>query len=142
MTHQLERKIGQVRRRARWLLVLYAFGFTFGVLALLVLVLGTADYWIRFRDPGIRLFCSLAVAAAFGWSVYRFWFLAFRSGWSDGRIAARIEQYFPQLRHRLTSALEFAKTPDADPAAGSAELRRALVETTTAVGEPLDFSCA
>ncbi|HTM55609.1 MAG TPA: hypothetical protein VL175_16395 [Pirellulales bacterium] len=142
MTHLLEQKIGQVRRRARWLLVLYAFGFTFGVLALVILVLGTADYWIRFRDPGIRLFCSLAVAAALGWSVYRFWFLAFGGGWSDGRIAGRIERFYPQLKNRLASALEFANARDADPTAGSAELRRALVENTTAIGESLDFSRA
>ncbi|MEX0978050.1 MAG: hypothetical protein WDZ48_04325 [Pirellulales bacterium] len=141
MAHPLERKIGQVRHRARWLLLLYAAGWTVATLGAAVLLLGLADYWIRFQDHGIRLMCSLAVLLVVAWAGYRFWFVGvWRSRLGDVQIAQRIERRFGGLNDRLASAIQFLKQPEIDPQAGSAALRRAVILQTGSEVERLDVS--
>jgi len=140
MTHSLEQKIGRVRFQARRLLALYAAGWTFTVLALAVLLVGLADYLVRFQDPGIRLMCSLAVLLAFGWAAYRFGIASWGRSLRDVEIAQRIERRFPSLSDRLASTLQFLKQSEIDPQAGSAALRRAVIVNTTSDAEGLDFS--
>ena len=90
-----------------------------------VVLLGLADYLIRFQDRGLRVICSLALlgvagldrlplacpaAVGCGWAT-SIWPCGFRSG-------------FPTLDDRLASAVEFLRAADDDPPAGSAALRR------------------
>ncbi|MEX0679012.1 MAG: hypothetical protein WD063_18200 [Pirellulales bacterium] len=141
MAHPLERKIGQVRHRARRLLALYAAGWTIAAVGAAALVLGLADYLIRFQDHGIRLMCSLAVVAVFGWACRRFWYQGL--GWTrlgDVQIAQRIERRFPGLADRLASSIQFLKQSEIDPQAGSAALRRAVIIQTGSEVERLDVS--
>lgn len=141
MVHPLERKIGQVRKRARWLLALYAVGWTIAVVGATLLLLGWADYWIRFQDYGIRLMCSLAVVLVAGWVGHRFWYLGFwQSRLGDVQIAQRIERRFPALTDRLASAVEFLKQSEIDPQAGSAALRRAVIIQTDSEIEQLNVA--
>lgn len=141
MAHPLESKIGQLRSRARRLLALYAAGWTLGTVAAAILLLGLSDYLIRFQDHGIRLMGSLAVVAVFAWACYRFCFLGFwgrRLG--DVALAQRIERRFPNLTDRLASTIQFLKQSEIDPQAGSAALRRAVINQTASDVEPLDVS--
>jgi hypothetical protein len=140
MAHPLELKIGRVRRQTRWLLVLYALGWTVASIGAAVLVLGLADYWIRFHDPGIRLMASLAIVAVAAWSLYRFWYAIATYRLGDVQIARRIERYYPELTDRLASTIEFLKQSDVDVQAGSAALRRAVIHETARDAQPLDFS--
>jgi hypothetical protein len=140
MAHALEQKIGQVRSQARRLLALYALGWTASLVTFSVLFLGLADYLIRFQDPGIRLMCSLAIVLVFAWACYRFWILGLRRRLGDVEIARRIERRFPALTDRLASTIQFLKQSEADPQAGSAALRRAVILKTTSDAEGLDFS--
>ncbi len=140
MAHALEQKIGRVRSQARRLMVLYAVGWTVTSITLAVLLLGQADYWIRFQDPGIRLMCSLSVLAVCGWAGYRFWLTRFGRRLGDVQLARRVERRFPSLGDRLASTVEFLKQSESDAGAGSAALRRAVIMETTAAVEGLDFS--
>jgi hypothetical protein len=140
MAHSLEQRIGRVRFQARRLLALYAVGWTFTVVAVAVLLVGLADYLLRFHDPGIRLMCSLSVLLAFVWAAYRFGVAGWGSPLGDVEIAKRIERRFPSLADRLASTLEFLKQSEIDPQAGSAALRRAVIVETASDTESLDFS--
>lgn len=140
MAHSLEQKIGRVRFQARRLLALYAVGWTFTVLALAVVLVGLADYLVRFQDPGIRLMCSLSVLLVFAWAAYRFGVASWGRSLGDVEIAQRIERRFPSLSDRLASTLQFLKQSEIDPQAGSAALRRAVIVKTTSDAEGLDFS--
>lgn len=140
MAHPLQQKVAQVRRQARWLLTLYALGWTVCLVVSVVLLLSIADYWIRFQDPGIRLMCSLAVVGMLAWACYRYWLTGWSQPLDDVQVAQRIERRFPQLSDRLTSAIEFLKQEELDAQAGSAELRRAVIHETASVIEPLALS--
>jgi hypothetical protein len=140
MAHPLEQKIGQVRFQARRLMALYALSWTVSLVTLTVLLLGLADYFIRFQDPGIRLMCSLAVVLVFAWACVRFWIVGFARRLDDLQLAQRIERRFPSLTDRLASTIQFLKQSETDTLAGSAVLRRAVVLRTASDVEGLDFS--
>ena len=140
MAHPLEKKISQVRRQAKRLLLLYALAWTLGSVLAVALALGAADFVIRFQDHGIRLMCSLAVVATLLWSVYRYWFAGLGQSLGDVQIAQRIERRFPALRDRLTSTVQFLRQSETDAQAGSAVLRRALIVETSSAADSLDFS--
>ncbi|MBI3836801.1 MAG: hypothetical protein HY288_02555 [Planctomycetia bacterium] len=140
MAHPLEQKIGQVRSQARRLLLLHALGWTVGLVTAAILLLGLADYLIRFQDHGIRLMCSLALVLTMVWACYRFWLVDLGRRLGDVEVAQRIERRFPVLTDRLTSTVQFLAHSEADPQAGSAVLRRAVILQTTSAVEGLDFS--
>ncbi len=141
MAHPLELKIGQVRQRARWLLGLYALGWTLGIVLAAVLLVSLIDYLIRFQDHGVRLMASLAVLVALVWAVYRYVITGYaRSRLGDVQIAQHIEHRFPSLTDRLASTIQFLKQPEFDPGAGSAALRRAVILQTESDVAGLDVS--
>ena len=140
MAHPLEQKIARLRSQARLLLALYAMGWTVGLVAGTALLLGLADYLIRFQDHGIRLMGSLALVLTFAWTCYRFWLVALGRRLGDVEIAQRVERRFPSLTDRLASTIQFLKQPESDAQAGSAALRRAVILETTSQAERLDFS--
>lgn len=104
------------------------------------LLLGLLDYWVRIRDPGLRIMATAAFVAAAIWAVYRWWYLPSRRPFVPLEVARRVEARFPQLRDSLASAIEFLQQSEEDRTAGSAQLRRLVVaEAETAVeGLPLD----
>jgi hypothetical protein len=142
MAHPLEQKIGRIRRQARWLLATYAIGWIVACVGAAVLVLGTADFLIRFQDQGIRVLCSLAIVLLFAWAVVRFGLRSWGVGLGDVQLARLIERYYPALTDRLASTVQFLKQSELDVQAGSAALRRAVIVETTSVAESLDFSQA
>ncbi len=137
MAHMLEQKIGQVRRRARRLLLLHAVSWTLATVLTAVLLVALADYLIRFEDRGLRLMASLAVLAAVAGAGYRFlWSGLGGLRLGDVQIAQRIERRFPSLGDRLESAIQFIKQPELEIGAGSAALRRAvIIDTESQVAE-------
>jgi len=60
MSHPLKQRIAILRARIRRLVTLYAASWIVGAVVAAVLVLGLADYLLRFQDRGIRLICSLS----------------------------------------------------------------------------------
>ena len=140
MSHPIEEKICVLRSRVRRLVVVYGLSWIVAVVVGAVIVLGLADYLIRFRDPGLRVICSLVFVAALAWTCYRYLYLPLFVRLSEVDLALRIQRQFPVLEDRLVSSVEFLKQAEDDPVAGSPALRRAVVAQTTAETERLDFS--
>ncbi|NQT11422.1 MAG: hypothetical protein HQ582_01650 [Planctomycetes bacterium] len=139
MSHPLEKRIGLLRSRVRRLVTLYGASWIVAAVVAALVVLGLADYLLRFQDRGIRVICSLAVLGVLGWTCYRYWFLGLRARLSDVEMARRLQRRFPELGDALASSVEFLGQSEDDPTAGSVALRRALIAQTTAEAEQLDF---
>lgn len=125
--HPLTQKIEVLRRQLIWRRRLTA---AFWVLAAVIgaaLVLGLADYWIRFQDSGLRIMSTSAFAFCVAWATYRFWYVPSRGRFQTLDVARRVESHFPQLQDALASAVEFLDQSEDDQLAGSAQLRRLVV---------------
>src|SRR5882724_2492416 len=114
MAHPLEQRIGEVRRRARTLLVTYGLCAVIGTLLVSIMAVGLADYFIHLRDRGVRVICLLAVLGTSGWVAYRYLLTALRSQLRDVDVALRIERRFPAFQDRLARTIEFLKQPEDD----------------------------
>ncbi len=139
MPHPIEQRIVETRRKAARLSLIYGASWVAGTLLAAVVLLGLADYLIRFHDPGIRALATLAVLLAVGWTSYRYLYPALAGRLRDVEIAQRIERRFPALQDRLSSAVEFLRQDENDPQAGSAALRRAVIVETTATVQRLNL---
>jgi hypothetical protein len=140
MPHPLEDKLGAIRRRARWLVLLDALARLVGVLVAVIALVCLADYLIHFQDPGIRAMCSLAVVAVGATVLYRRVWTAMNARFSDVELALRVERRFPDLKDRLASTIQFLQQREDDPEAGSAALRREIVAQTAADIDKLDLN--
>ncbi len=89
MPHPLEQRIAELQRQARRLLAWYGLGWVVACLLGTILVLGFADYLIRFQDRGIRVMCSLAVLAVAVRSLWQFAYLPLRRRLGFVEIAQR-----------------------------------------------------
>lgn len=139
MSHALQQRIAGVRSRARRLAALYGASCIVAAVVGAAVLLGAADYLIRFQDPGIRVICTLVVLGVVAWTCYRHLYLPLATQLRDVDVAARLQQRFPQLEDRLLSSVEFLGQAEDDPLAGSAGLRRAVISQTTAEADRLDF---
>lgn len=142
MPHPLERKMAQLARRLRALLLLYGLGWAIAAAVLAIVLLGLADYLIRFQDRGVRAISTAAALVACGWAMRRFLWPALTARWTTVRLAQRAEKRFPGLTDRLASTMYFLAQPEGDETAGSAALRRAVVHQTTIEAAELDLNDA
>jgi hypothetical protein len=140
MPHPLEVAVQSVRQRARGLTLLYGLGRVLAIGVAGWLLLGTTDFLIRIEDPGVRVIWSLLGLALLVWCAYRFLWCPLRHRRGNVEIARRIERTFPQLEDRLSSGIEFLAQSESDPTAGSAELRRAVINRVGSDLESLDLS--
>lgn len=140
--HTIERKIDALRSRVRRMLLLYGVSCVLAIVLAAAIGLALVDYLFKFQDHGVRLIFSMTVAGVLVWAGYQFLWRNLRRRLSDVAIAQRVERRFPELGDRLSTSIEFLTQDEADVLAGSAALRRAVVTTTTADIEPLDFSTA
>ncbi|NUQ61695.1 MAG: hypothetical protein HUU20_04350 [Pirellulales bacterium] len=140
MSHPLEQQIAALRSRVRRLLTLYGLCWTLGAAVAAVILLGAADYAIRFEDRGIRVLASAAVLSVLVWAAYRNLYFGLTTRMTDVELARRLECRFPVLRDSLASAVEFLRQSEEDPLAGSVAMRRAMIAKTAAEIEPLDLN--
>ena len=140
MSHTLEKKIVALRHRVRRLAAVHALSVAAVALLGTVVAVGSADYWLRFQDRGLRLFASLAALAVVAWSLFHVVRSIVAARLGDGELARRVERHFPALRDRLLSAVEFLGHAENDPTAGSAALRRELIARVTAEARNVEFS--
>jgi hypothetical protein len=139
MLHPVQQKVAAINRRARRLRRVSGVGVWVALAVAAAFLLGAADYLLRFQDPGVRYLSSLGLLAALAGSGYRFLYPAWQYRPSDRQVAQRIEQHFPQLQERLSSAIEFLGQSENDLLAGSPDLRRAVIITTAGQIERLNF---
>jgi hypothetical protein len=142
MIHPLEQQLVAVGHQARRLLIGYALAWMVGVAIVVAVILGLADFLLRFDDRGVRLIATVALAGAIAWTVVRFLLPALRFRPSTVQLAQRLEQVHPEVHGRLASTIEFLHQSEDDPTAGSAELRRVAIMETDAAVDGLDWSAA
>ncbi len=137
--HPVQEKVRAIQRRAWRLRAVCAGGLWLSGAVGAVFLAGVADYCLRLDDAGVRLLSSAAVLAVCGWCLWRFVAPVFVRRLSELEVAQRIEQRFPQLCDRLSSAVAFLGQAEEQPAAGSPDLRRAVVATAVADLDRWDF---
>ena len=140
MLHPVQQKVRAVQRRARRLRMVSGAGLALIVVVGAVFLAGLADYCLRWDDTGVRMLSSFAVLAIGVWGLGRFAYPVFVRRLSELEVAQRIEQRFPQLCDRLSSAVAFLGQSEDPTTAGSPQLRRAVVTTVVADLERWDFA--
>jgi hypothetical protein len=140
MSHPLERKLVALRCRVRRRETLYALCVTTASLLAAIVALGTIDYLLQLHDRGLRIIASLVALAVLGGVAYRLVASSLLAPLRDVDLALRAEQFFPNLRNRLASAVEFLHEPEDDPTAGSPALRRAVIAQATAETQDSDLA--
>ncbi|HEY1785056.1 MAG TPA: DUF4175 family protein, partial [Pirellulales bacterium] len=140
MPHEIVTRIAEIRRRARRLLLLYALSWVVAAVVVATLALGLADYWIHFRDPGIRVLSLVALLAVLVWAAIHYLRPVLVRRLDDVAIAQKIERHFPTLRDRLSSSVEFLHASPSDRLAGSPALRELVIAQTAAATKDLDLT--
>ncbi len=101
-------------------------GTAWGLAAGMLLLLGMAlfDFLLRQDDVGTRWFLSLLTLGGLVFAVI--WWIVPAWKWSPSlqQIAQRIEQFFPELRDKISSALFFLEQDEDDAAGSSIYFRR------------------
>ena len=138
MSHPLEHDLALLRRRARRTAVLYGLSMVATTVLVSVVVLGLADYLVRFQDRGLRALASLLAVGLLAAACHRYLYSACVIRLDNVDLARRVERHFPVLKNKLLSAIEFLQQAD-DPTAGSAVLRRAVVTEAAAASRELKF---
>ncbi|MEN6459616.1 MAG: hypothetical protein ABFC63_11885 [Thermoguttaceae bacterium] len=139
MLHPLEMKIVALRGRLRSMIALRGLCIVAAIVLIAATTLGTLDWLFRFEDRGLRGMASVGLLALWAWAICRYVIAPLRTGLRVEDLARSVQRRFPSLDDRLLTAIEFLRTADDDPVAGSAALRRAVVARATAEAEPLDF---
>ena len=140
MAHRLQNKIHATAHKARRHALLWGLCIAVSGIAILFAAGGALDYLVRFEDRGLRLLLSAALLAGAIALAWRFVYRRFIVAANSRRVATQLERHYPELRGQLTSALEFLDQPEDDPRAGSATLRRAVINRTELTAEPIDFA--
>ncbi len=139
MSHPLHQQITHVRGRIRRLVLIHGLSRVVGGVLAAVILMGLADFLLRFEDRGLRVMATLVVLAVLGWTVYRYLLVGLSARLGPVELARRLGREFPGLGDALPSAVEFLGQPEDEPTAGSLALRRAVITQTTADAERLDF---
>jgi hypothetical protein len=140
MRHPVQERVRAIQRRAWRLRAVCAGGLWLSGVLGAVFLAGLADYCLRLDDTGVRLLSSAAVLAVCGWCLWRVVVPVVMRRLSEVEVAQRIEQRFPQLCDRLSSAVAFLGQAEQQPTAGSPELRRAVVAMAVADLDRWDFA--
>jgi hypothetical protein len=137
--HALIETLHSLRRRVRWLSVLYGVGVVIAAMVLGVLIVITLDYLLHFPG-GMRFFVLMLAIVAAVWGVVRLVVQPMLARLTLSDVAGRVEQAFPQFDDRLRSTVAFTEheVPGSDfmkqrvireaaELAGTVNLREAVV---------------
>lgn len=141
MSHLISQRVATVRRQLGWHRTVVAACRVAAVVLGMALVLGFLDYLVRYVDPGLRIMASAGLLAVLGWALWKFARPLVASRLNMLAVAQRIEQSFPHLQDRLSSSLVFLAQDESDRTAGSATLRRAVVNETAEAIDSLPLEC-
>jgi hypothetical protein len=131
--HPLLQQVRTIAHMARRLVLGRAFAIWFSIVLGATLAAALADYYFRFRELPLRWLSLFAVVGTAIGSWRKWVGPALADRWSDGQVAQTIERHFPDLRDRLSSAVEFLHQPSNDLRFGSPSLRADIVRRTTAI---------
>ena len=139
MSHPLQQQITNVRGRIRRLVLVHGLSRVVAGVLTAAMLMGVADFLLRFEDRGLRVLATLVVLAVLAWSSYRYLLVGLSARLENVELARRLGREFSDLGDALPSAVEFLGQSEDDPTAGSLALRRAVITQTTADASRLDF---
>ncbi|MFT5525779.1 MAG: hypothetical protein ACI9HK_003749 [Pirellulaceae bacterium] len=139
MAHPLIERVRSIGRRAKRLVIIYGVGWFIASVLASALALGLVDFICRFQDVTLRLLTSGVLLAVIVWSFRKFVYPAIQYQRTEVAIAQLVERVHPHLRDRLSSAIEFLQQEEGDDAAGSLQLRQAVIAETGALAETIEF---
>ncbi len=142
MSHPLEDKLANLRRRVRLLGTVYGVSAVVSTILAAAIFLGFTDYLLRFQDRGLRVIATFALLGALGWACYRYFYLLGAARFRNVDLAIRLQRLFPGLKDRLLTAVQFIAQDEDDQTAGSPALRRSVIAQTAAETEDIDFNRA
>ena len=142
MSHPLQQRIHALRSRVLRLLAIRGLSMTVAAVLATVIVLGSIDYWVRFRDRGVLVVFAVAVLGVFAWTGCLAVRRLLKARLGETHVALHVEACFPAVKDRLASAVEFLRQSEDDALAGSAAMRRAAIAQAVAASEDLDFDAA
>lgn len=122
--HLVVQRVEEARRGAMRRVRLRGTAWGLAVGMLLLLGMSLFDYLLRQDDMGTRWFLSLVTLGGLVFAVV--WWIIPAWKWSPSlqQIAQRIEQFFPELRDKVSSALFFLEQDEEDAAGSSVYFRR------------------
>ena len=127
-----------VRRRVRWLTVLFGAGLVATAVVGLLFVTITADYLLNLQAFPRLILVLLALAAA-GYSFWHWIIQSMLARLSLNEVAGRIERTFPQYQDRLRSTIDILLGKDVP---GSDIMKQRVVSETARLTQSLDLNRA
>ncbi len=134
--HPLSERVRLVGRRSERLVVCYAISCFLTVVVATGFLLGMADYLVRYQDLGMRLIASTVLLTVVIVAYARYLRPAIKRRLTNLEVARRIEDRFPRLNGRLSSAISFLQQPNSG---GSAELQHVVVDDAVRSIKDLDL---
>jgi hypothetical protein len=136
--NQLQKRLGDLRRRLRRVVAFRGFSWTVAVLLLAIATVGVVDW--RFHLPDlVRALVLTGTLAGASFLSYRLLFHPLTAAADDLSLALRIEGRFPQLNDALASAVQFLEQPDENEQLGSPALRGAAIKRALSAARSHDF---
>jgi len=132
MPHPLQAQLVALSQRARKLVLLNAAARLAAIVIAALLVLGLVDYLLRPADQALRFIALAALIALTAAAIVRY--LRPALGYRPGvvQMARKLEQRFPRLGQRISSAAAFLTLGEKAIPAGSDQLQRMLIAESTA----------
>ena len=138
MGNGLIERFGATRRRLSRILMLHgAAALLLGVVAVATGA-GLVD-WLLHVSSGMRLLFLALLVTVSGWLTWRRLVRPLTVSVRDLDLALRLERAHPELSERLSSTVDFLRCADADPFAGSKQLRERVIEDASIAARDLDF---
>ncbi len=133
----LIQSLESVRRRVRWLSVLFGVGVALAAACAFLFCIVTLDYLLNL-PAGPRVVLLLAALCGLGYVLARWIVQPLMAKLSLGDVAGRVEQAFPQLQDRLRSTVDIlgGKVP------GSEMMKQRIVSETTSLAGSVDLNRA
>ncbi|HEX8343073.1 MAG TPA: hypothetical protein VF624_19375, partial [Tepidisphaeraceae bacterium] len=133
----LIRSVESVRRRARWLSLVYGVGVVVAAAVGLLAAVVAIDWLLNLRSVP-RVIAMLAAVGGLGYLAYRYVVTPALTALSLSDVAGRLERAFPQFEDRLRSTIDFVEGRNP----GAAALQQRVMDQAAEIGGRVDLSSA
>ena len=139
MVHPLQLMIRAIATRSWWFALLWNVARCLTLVLLVGFMVGALDYGLRIQDVGLQWMLAACFWIAFAAGCWRLVLPVMRHRYSEIYVAEQIEHHFPDLGQRLSSSIAFLRLPVEATGVGSADLRQAVIESTSQEIDGMDL---
>ena len=138
MIAELHDRLAVARQRVRRVIVWSGISWLV-VVALAIVAAASLIDWMFHISPGLRLLFLIVLGGVMGYVALRRLIIPLGVSISDLHLALRIERMHPELEESLSSTVSFDRAKSQDSLAGSAVLRRAVVDRAIERTQGMNF---